>query len=58
MLVPKVGDASIELAQLGGEDNVMSIGQTVQENGTLLACALDLATNFGKCSHAWKNDKA
>lgn len=58
MLVPKVGDASIELAQLGGEDNVMSIGQTVQENGALLACAFDLATNFGKCSHAWKNDKA
>ena len=52
MLVPEVGDTGVELAQLGGEDNVMSRGQTVQESGTLLACALDLATNFGKCSHA------
>lgn len=57
MLVPEVGDASVEFAQLGGEDGVMSRGQTVQESGALLACALDLATNFGKCSHAWTNDE-
>jgi len=52
VLVPELGDSGVELAQLGGEDSVMSFGQTVQESGTLLACALDLATNFGKCSHA------
>jgi hypothetical protein len=46
MLVPEIGDPGIKLTQLGGEDDVMSTGQTMQESGTLLACALDLATNI------------
>jgi hypothetical protein len=29
----------------------VSGGQTVQEIGALLACSLDLGTDFGKCSH-------
>jgi hypothetical protein len=29
----------------------VSGGQTVQEVGALLAGALDLGTDFGKCSH-------
>ena len=51
MLVPERGNSSVELSELGGEDDVMSGGQTVQESGTLLAGALDLGTDFGKCSH-------
>jgi len=48
MLVPEIGDPGIKLTQLGGEDDVMSGGQTMQENGTVLACALDLATNISQ----------
>ena len=51
MLLPERGDSSVELTELGGEDDVVSGGQTVQELGALLAGALDLATDFGKCSH-------
>ena len=52
MLLPERGDTSVELTELGGEDGVMSGGQTVQETGAFLACALDLATDFGKNCHA------
>jgi dipeptidyl aminopeptidase/acylaminoacyl peptidase len=51
MLVPERGNSSVELTELGGEDDVMSTGQTVQEIGALLACPLGLGTDFGKCSH-------
>jgi hypothetical protein len=51
MLLPKRGDSSVELTELGGEDDVVSGGQTVQETDALLACTLDLVTDFGKCSH-------
>jgi TolB protein len=51
MLVPERGDSSVELTELGGEDDVVSGGQTVQEIGALLACPLGLGTDFGKCSH-------
>jgi Tol biopolymer transport system component len=51
MLVPERGNSSVELAELGGEDDVMSSGQTVQESGALLAGTLDLGTDFSKCSH-------
>jgi hypothetical protein len=52
MLLPERGDSSVELTELGGEDGVMSGGQTMQEIGALLACPLDLATDFDRCSHA------
>ena len=52
MLLPERGDSSVELTELGGEDDVMSGGQTVQEIGALLARTLDLATDFGKNCHA------
>jgi len=52
MLLPERGDTSVELTELGGEDDVMSGGQTVQEIGALLARTLDLATDFGKKCHA------
>lgn len=51
MLVPELANPIVELAELGGEDDVVSGGQTVQEIGALLACSLDLGTDFGKCSH-------
>jgi hypothetical protein len=51
MLVPELGNPIVELAELGGEDDVVSCGQTVQEIGALLAGPLDLGTDFGKCSH-------
>jgi Tol biopolymer transport system component len=51
VLVPERGDSGVELTELGGEDDVVSLGQTVQEIGALLACPLDLGTDFGKCSH-------
>jgi TolB protein len=54
MLVPERGDSSVELTELGGEDDVVSGGQTVQETGALLACPLDLGTDFGKCSHVMR----
>lgn len=56
MLVPERGNTSVELAELGGEDDVVSSGQTVQETGAVLACALNLGTDFGNCSHAWENE--
>lgn len=51
MLLPERGDPSIELTELGGEDGVMSGGQTVQESGAVLTYTLDLGTDFGICSH-------
>jgi hypothetical protein len=51
MELPERGDSIVELAELGGEDDVVSGGQTVQEIGALLAGPLDLGTDFGKCSH-------
>jgi Tol biopolymer transport system component len=51
MLLPERGDASVELTELSGEDDVVSLGQTVQEIGALLACTLGLGADFGKCSH-------
>ena len=51
MLVPERGNSSVELTELGGEDDVMSMGQTVQEIGALLASPLGLGADFGKCSH-------
>jgi TolB protein len=51
VLVPERGDSGVELTELGGEDDVVSLGQTVQKSGAVLACALDLGTDFGKCSH-------
>jgi Tol biopolymer transport system component len=51
MLVPERGNSIVELTELGGEDDVVSLGQTVQEIGALLACPLGLGTDFGKCSH-------
>jgi hypothetical protein len=57
LVLPERGNSSVEPAKLGGEDDVVSLGQTVQEIGALLACPLDLGTDFGKCSHlAWKNE--
>ena len=37
MLVPERRDTIVERTKLGGEDDVVSLGQTVQETGTLLA---------------------
>jgi Tol biopolymer transport system component len=54
MLVPERSNASVELTELGGEDDVVSLGQTMQEIGALLACTLGLGTDFGKCSHHMK----
>jgi hypothetical protein len=51
VLVPEFGNAGVELAELGGEDDVMSGGQTVQELGAVLAGALDLRADFGNGSH-------
>jgi hypothetical protein len=58
MLLPKRGDSSVELTELGGEDDVVSGGQTVQETDALLACTLDLVTDFGKCSHVMRKRQA
>jgi Tol biopolymer transport system component len=58
MLLPKRGDSSVELTELGGEDDVVSGGQTVQETDALLACTLDLVTDFGKCSHVMRKRRA
>lgn len=51
VLLPELGNSIVEPAKLGGEDDVVSSGQTVQEIGALLAGSLDLGTDFGKCSH-------
>jgi hypothetical protein len=51
VLLPELGNSIVEPAELGGEDDVVSGGQTVQEIGALLAGPLDLSTDFGKCSH-------
>ena len=51
MLVPERGNASVELSELGGEDDVVSGGQTVQESGAVLAGALDLGTDFSQLFH-------
>jgi Tol biopolymer transport system component len=51
VLVPERSNPCIEFTELGGEDGIMSFGQAVQETGALLACPLDLGTDFGKCSH-------
>ena len=51
VLVPESGDASVELTELGGEDDVVSRGQTVQESGAVLAGALDLRTDLSNGFH-------
>jgi hypothetical protein len=51
VFIPERGDTSVELTELGGEDDVVSVGQTVQESGAVLAGALDLRTDVGNCSH-------
>ena len=51
VFIPERGDTSIELTELGGEDYVVSVGQTVQESGAVLAGALDLRTDISDCSH-------
>jgi hypothetical protein len=51
VFVPESGNASVELTELGGEDDVVSGGQTVQESGAVLAGALDLPTDVGNGSH-------
>jgi hypothetical protein len=55
MLVPERGNAIVELTELGGEDNVVSGGQTMQESGTVLAGALDLVPDVSDGSHTYKN---
>jgi hypothetical protein len=55
MLVPERGNVIVELTQLGGEDDVVSGGQTMQEIGTLLAGALDLVPDVTDGSHTYKN---
>src|SRR5215210_1063525 len=57
VLVPEASDPLVELLQLGGEDDVPSLGETVQESGAVLAHALDLVTDFRQCSHIWENDR-
>jgi len=57
VFVPELRDALVQLVELGCEDGVMSTGQTVQESGAVLACALDLATDFSQLSHIWENDR-
>ena len=56
VLVPEPSDPLVELLQLGGEDDVPSRGETVQESGAVLARALDLLTDFVECSHIWENE--
>jgi hypothetical protein len=56
VLVPERGDSIVELAELGGEDDVVSFGQTVQELGTLLAGALDLGTDVLQDAHVYVNE--
>ena len=56
VLVPERGDSIVELAKLGGEDDVVSLGQTVQELGTLLAGALDLGTDVLQNAHVYENE--
>ena len=56
VLVPQLCDAGVELAELRGEDDVMSTGQTVQESGTVLAGALDLRTDVVDGFHAYENE--
>jgi hypothetical protein len=51
VLVPERGNTIVELAELGGEDDVVSLGQTVQELGALLAGALDLGSDVLQCAH-------
>ena len=46
VFVPELRDAVVQLTELVCEDDVMSGGQTMQESGTVLACALDLATDL------------
>jgi hypothetical protein len=56
LLVPQLGDALVERAELRGEDGVMSLGQTVQKSGAVLACALDLGTDVIDRFHTEKNE--
>src|SRR5262245_15386645 len=58
VLVPQLCDAGVELAELRGEDDVMSMGQTVQEAGAVLAGALDLRTDVVDCFHTCDNETA
>lgn len=58
VFIPQLGDAIVQLAELVGEDGVMSTGQTLQENGAVLAGALDLATDFLNRLHTPENDWA
>jgi hypothetical protein len=58
LLVPERGNSIVELAELGGEDGVVSFGQTVQELGALLAGAFDLGTDVLQDAHVHKNDWA
>jgi hypothetical protein len=57
VFVPELRDPLVQLAELGCENGVMSTGQAVQENGAVLARALDLATDFSQISHIWENDR-
>jgi hypothetical protein len=56
MFIPKLRDAVVQLAELVGEDDVVSQGQTLQENGAVLAGALDLATDFLDRLHTFENE--
>ena len=56
MFVPEFRDPNVQLTELRCEDGVMPAGEAVQESGTLLARALDLATDVLKCSHTREND--
>src|SRR5215475_9636028 len=56
VLVPQLGDALVELVELRGEGCVMSVRQTVQESGAVLAGALDLGTDVFNRFHTDKNE--
>jgi hypothetical protein len=56
VLVPEGGNTSVELTELGGEDDVVSVRQTVEESGALLARALDLRTDLMQLAHVDEND--
>ena len=57
VLVPQAGDPLVERLQLCREHGVVPQREPVEEIGTLLGRALDLATDLMQCSHVWENDE-
>jgi hypothetical protein len=51
VLVPEAGDLLLHLCMVRSDDDVMALGEDVQELGTPLRCTLDLDSDVVECSH-------